>query len=239
MVKNKIFKQSGLSILLMLSIVGLTACRPEYNENYRTVSTEFFKVALHDKDSYAIVYELSDLGKEQEVLGIPSHVEGFPVKQIGMQLLWGRLGISSDYLKKLYIPYTIENTIQNYSIIANLDEVVLIPQHLEYDSAKTVIISQDCYDTLQNNVGAWETQKPANISYYFNYEDAPNSNIFWIDLIRGEDLYIHPEAPVRDGYTFIGWFTDEEVTMQWDGNWPSNTEETIDLFAGWNKNNLE
>jgi len=115
MVKNKIFKQSGLSILLMLSIVGLTACRPEYNENYRTVSTEFFKVALHDKDSYAIVYELSDLGKEQVVLDIPSHVEGLPVKQIGMQLLWGRLGISSDYLKNCI--YLIQLKIRYKTIV--------------------------------------------------------------------------------------------------------------------------
>ena len=43
-----------------------------------------------------------------------------------------------------------------------------------------------------------------------------------------------PKAPVRDGYTFAGWFTDPETTEQYDFNTPVTKRFT--LYAKWTEN---
>ena len=40
-----------------------------------------------------------------------------------------------------------------------------------------------------------------------------------------------PDAPVRDGYRFDGWFTDPECTEAYD--WSLKVTEPITLYAGW------
>ena len=42
-----------------------------------------------------------------------------------------------------------------------------------------------------------------------------------------------PEDPVRDGYSFIGWFTDVDCTVEYD--WSSNVTSPVTLYAGWSK----
>lgn len=40
-----------------------------------------------------------------------------------------------------------------------------------------------------------------------------------------------PEGPVRDGYTFNGWFTDKKCTQEHD--WNAGITEPTTLYAGW------
>ena len=41
-----------------------------------------------------------------------------------------------------------------------------------------------------------------------------------------------PESPVRDGYLFLGWFQDPELTQPWDMD-EDTVLEDMTLYAGW------
>ena len=56
----------------------------------------------------------------------------------------------------------------------------------------------------------------ANLSYMYNYEDAPHEGTYWIDDYDGTTIKFIPPEPVRKGYTFEGWYKDEECTEKWD-----------------------
>lgn len=43
-----------------------------------------------------------------------------------------------------------------------------------------------------------------------------------------------PENPVRDGYTFVGWYTDKELTTKFD--FSAKIASSITLYAKWEKN---
>ena len=50
----------------------------------------------------------------------------------------------------------------------------------------------------------------------------------------GERLEV-PEAPSREGYTFIGWFKDPACDIKWDVE-TDTVESDMNLYAGWQKN---
>ena len=53
----------------------------------------------------------------------------------------------------------------------------------------------------------------------------------------GEGGYaIEPTAPEREGYTFTGWYSDEDLTQQWDFDADVIVKD-ITLYAGWKNNN--
>ena len=45
-----------------------------------------------------------------------------------------------------------------------------------------------------------------------------------------------PAAPVRDGFTFTGWYSDENLTQQWNFATDVIAKDTT-LYAGWKNNN--
>jgi len=57
----------------------------------------------------------------------------------------------------------------------------------------------------------------ANTSYLFNYEDAPNGGYFFTnDFERGGKIENAPYEPLRNGYTFGGWYKEAECENKWD-----------------------
>ncbi|MBQ7339903.1 MAG: InlB B-repeat-containing protein [Clostridia bacterium] len=57
----------------------------------------------------------------------------------------------------------------------------------------------------------------ANTTYYFNYEESPNEDIFFInDFERGEKIENTPYEPTREGYKFKGWYKEPECVNAWN-----------------------
>ena len=54
-----------------------------------------------------------------------------------------------------------------------------------------------------------------------------------VQLVRDGALVQIPEAPEHDGYTFLGWFTDENCTEKYSFAAPVTADLT--LYAGWEK----
>ncbi len=57
----------------------------------------------------------------------------------------------------------------------------------------------------------------ANVSYYYNYEDAENYGYYWADdCDYGGKIEFIPEEPEREGYEFGGWYKEADCINEWD-----------------------
>ena len=57
----------------------------------------------------------------------------------------------------------------------------------------------------------------SNTSYLFNYEDAPNEGYFFInEFEHGGKIENTPYEPIREGYTFGGWYKESACTNEWN-----------------------
>ncbi len=90
--------------------------------------------------------------------------------------------------------------------------------------------------------------KKANTSYLFNYEEAPNDGYFFInDFEYGKKIENTPYEPMREGYTFGGWYKEAECKNEWNFDEDKLPEAEYDeegnvefvetkLYAKWIKN---
>jgi len=62
----------------------------------------------------------------------------------------------------------------------------------------------------------WFHNNFANLQYNYNYEDSPNSGVYWLDDYDDELISYIPINPEREGFIFLGWYTDAECTNEWD-----------------------
>jgi uncharacterized repeat protein (TIGR02543 family) len=223
-----------LAMLVLVSVLTLSACGEgydPYNDPNRPVVISddgYFYIRLDKSNQTAIALGLTDIGKEQQVLAVPSVVQGFVVVYIGViipGLLWGGdtyLPLESEQLQKLYMPHAIWNYgSRNFST-----------PNLRY------AISMDCdHSFIRSYARDFDEEEirgiEPNIKYYYNYDESPNEDLYWRDYVVEDGLYLAPEIPVRDGYIFGGWYTDNDCTQEWDNVLPTTPEELVELYARW------
>ena len=85
----------------------------------------------------------------------------------------------------------------------------------------------------------WRYNAPATerhtVTFDLNYEGAPTPESKSVD---DEALITEPEAPVRDGYRFTGWYREAACTTPFDFESDRITEDTT-LYAGWTGSNIK
>ena len=89
----------------------------------------------------------------------------------------------------------------------------------------------------------------SNTTFLFNYSYSPNEDVFFIDNYEyGNLIEDTPYYPLREGYTFTGWYKEPECKNKW--NFEADTLPTVEydeegnpteyietkLYAGWQKN---
>lgn len=92
-------------------------------------------------------------------------------------------------------------------------------------------------------------QNVPHLCYDYNYSDSPNNGIYWVDNYDyGDYVEYIPDNPLREGYTFGGWYKDAECKTKWDFEKDKLPEATYDedgyvtdfvetkLYAKWIKN---
>jgi uncharacterized repeat protein (TIGR02543 family) len=253
LIKNK-FGILLIAILLLFSIFKLRCCRseceeydPEKDEHATIIETDYFKIQLYEVTGDARVYDLTELGKQQEILVVPEYVGGFPVTLIGFIDPKG-YGIRSDNLKKVYIPHTIYSHLYmglplGPESIKCKDEVVFLTAEkinlggLERNGTRIIMMpdafARSTQGLLEEFVESLVYSSP-NIIYHYNYDpEPPNQDIYWLDLILEDSLFLEPDAPKRWGYIFTDWYIDQECTEKWDGVKPTESDKIIELYAGW------
>ncbi|MDR1138413.1 MAG: InlB B-repeat-containing protein [Clostridiales bacterium] len=222
-----------LAMLVLVSILTLSACKryDPYNDPNRPVVISddgYFYIRLNKSNQTAIALGLTDIGKEQQVLVVPSVVQGFVVNEIGLVrqngVMWGvsmYFPLESEQLQKLYMPHTIWNYDDRvFSTTPNLNYVISMRWELSF---------------IRSYLGGSYTSlgMQPNIKYYYNYDESPNEDLYWRDYVVESGLYLDPDTSTRDGYIFGGWYTDSDCTQEWDNVLPTTPEELVELYARW------
>ena len=71
-----------------------------------------------------------------------------------------------------------------------------------------------------------------NAGFTIQFNTNGGSGISSVKAMHSETLQLD-ETPVKEGYLFTGWYTDEACTNRWQENSPIETSMT--LYAGWQK----
>ena len=232
-------------ILSTVCTVGMMACVNKID----TFTTDYFVCMYNGDKTEVTILELTDLGKEQEVLVIPGAINGRMVSILGGTLsgliYQKNYDVISENLKKVYV---YDNTAtasccRGLLQINPIVEVVILsfnlidrnPTILWYaDDDRNIYLSRYLYETdyfrsmeLEHNLNHI---KVANIEFYINKND---KEPYFVDNYNEEELYILPEKPKKSGYKFLGW-VDEKDNLR-DGTYPQSQEEQLNLYAKWTK----
>ena len=132
-------------------------------------------------------------------------------------------------LKRVYFPWSA-HSLDYKSITGEVyhrfpkDATVVFTACYDIIDASKIVVPLASYKQYEKTgLFGWKHYSgeaiPANISYLFNYPDAPNRNYFLVDLVESTGrLRRPPYEPERNGYVFGGWYKDAECTELWDFN---------------------
>ena len=203
-------------VLSIMFLLIFTMCLGGCNyEPIKYYEDEYFTYVdrVYAEEEWIYLTGFTKRGLEQEILIIPSEFNGKKVI-IGTTYIVGSLVIfSSEHLKKIYL----EEELTSYGSLApyNYDTKII---HLSGNKNIPVTPSDG---KIYVNREAYERSPlskvyPANVSYKWNYEEAPNSGYYWIDDYYNEIISYIPTDPTREGYIFDGWYKEPECINKWD-----------------------
>ena len=253
----KSFMKKIISIFLtaIMCLSVFTGCGNGCGIGLRLYENDIFIYTVGYDSNKVSILGLTDKGREQEYLIVPEKIEGKEVFALScdgydekkIEEKFGDKkysGLRSDNIKKMFVVPTVIVKYGAFFQYANDSiEVFYISNGVQLQENAHHYIY---YYTKDNEmVGAGRV---ANISYYYNYEQAPNNGYYWIDNYNyGEKITYIPEQPSRDGYTFEGWYKEEECINRWNFAIDNLPSEQLDhdgnvvyqetkLYAKWIKN---
>lgn len=83
--------------------------------------------------------------------------------------------------------------------------------------------------------GGWDIEYVIeSLEYKITFEPN-NGSVSYLVTVEEKTLIPRPTVPTREGYTFIGWYTDADCTFGWnfDTDYPTSN---MTLYAGWQEN---
>ncbi len=237
---------------------------------YEDFESGNFKYRLYSEtpNSADVAFFSQDfLDAGEKIAIIPPYVDKKIVNGIGVQIYIGTSRLYSQTVETLYVPYTINYAKDSCIQINSLKKMVIssnqLIKYLVENKPKFLIHANDntkyyvssfAYenenlDKLTNE--QWKNYNiiQANTSFMFNYENSPNDDYFFLDNYEyGKKINNTPYTPIRDAYTFNGWYKERECINAWnfetdtlpkalkDENDVEIYQETK-LFAKWVQNN--
>ncbi|MBP5194246.1 MAG: InlB B-repeat-containing protein [Clostridia bacterium] len=200
-------------------------------------------------------------GIESEVIDIPQKLDGKPVRYIGYQYRTSFAGrqyhLHSDNLKKMYISENVSSiyTEAFYALRENGEEPVFDvmlcavknPSDLFYYSHGIIFyLYRHVYEDMReeflakypDRIEDFESKyHRANVTFKNNYSDEVNGGYYRLDNVAPGETVPMPPAPERDGYAFIGWYTEAECVNAWNFDVSPELSEDSDfiLYACWHK----
>lgn len=227
-------KNACIILVLFLIMTTFIGC---WKDNKKESGDFIYDIIYYNEKDVPVVKEkgirscvrilaLSEVGKEKEIIVFPEYIERIKVEELGNTIPWvGTQGIiKSSKLKKIFFPYGISisnDAIQNSE---NLYGVFMLRHDSpEYYIATGLSIFVTSYYHTNNDItniyrsDGYSNYYFSNVSYFYNYEQSPNDGYYWIDNYNygGKITYI-PEQPSRDGYTFDGWYKEDECINRWN-----------------------
>ena len=185
---------------------------------------------------------MTEKGTKLKNIVIPLEIDGKPVKAYNGSAI-------APNVRKIIVTYNCA-TINSFggivpgSLFVNGFPPNLKVLYVSCEYRRGMIMEPDFYiatealESYQENIPNPTVYTFANMQYMYNYDEAPNKGVFFIDdLDVGETLEVIPETPKREGYTFVGWYAEAECVngISLDG-YVKDDEEIVYLYAGWREN---
>ncbi|MBQ9710571.1 MAG: InlB B-repeat-containing protein [Clostridia bacterium] len=234
------------------------SCSPHY-ANPRTHVHGDWEVIYESKTTCKI-YDLSEQGKELEVVVIPTEIAGRKV--VGFHTYTSKTHnfchhITSENMKKVYFTNYIPCDDTLFGDREGLWVFILFAEEKEdpifsqYNTGllsfpPPLIVKNTITDYYEGQNIDWyeDILLPASVSYYYNYDNAPNQGYYWLDDgYINETIKHRPKDPTREGYEFTGWYKEPECVNEWDFDtdivfWVNNEKDSrvfyeTALYAGW------
>lgn len=217
--------------LLLILTISLSGCQ---NDSLKECGD--FK--YHLRDNLAYVYELTEKGKEKEIIILPSELDNYKTAlgyKKGM-LNPAEIILQSEKLETIYINSEImSKTYSDNAVYAKISRnenmTIFLPysnQHLQQVEQPyfNIYYSNEYSQFEINNIKSYNG-KIANVSYYYNY-DKDGYKTYYIDDVDGETLKNIPPLPIREGYQFDGWYKEAECINKWDFSKDLISKKTFD-----------
>ena len=210
--------------LMFLLAFGLGGCfgstLTHPNEYYGVREVGDFLVDFDSNDTCA-VRGTTEQGNGKRFLVIPQQIEGSPVKIFGYQdfLDLEKPMIESEVLEKLFVE---SDEMRFWYSTDELEcpafkKIVCLKECAHRSKIRNILIYFPRYTCEKYNSENLLQLNPANVSYYYNYEDAENDGYYWVDdCDYGGKIEFIPEDPKREGYEFGGWYKEAECINKWD-----------------------
>ena len=224
----------------------------------RVYESEYFIYTVDYKNEEISILGLTDKGREQEYLVVPEKIDGKDVVELTyddykageIEKKFGDKkysGVQSDDIKKMFVVPTVAvKSGRFFQYVKDCIEVFYVSNEVRLqDNLQHYTYYYTNYNVEYNRRSEGIA---ANISYYYNYEQAPNDGYYWIDNCGygGKIEYI-PPIPERDGYAFDGWYKESECVNIWGFEADALPESQVDdkgqeiyqetkLYAKWIKN---
>ena len=224
-----------MSVMIALSLCGCTHQKEdgEYYMGFKIREDVDFRYLLFDDacptcksvdHPHVAIWDLTETGKEKEILIIPKTINGYEVRHLGVESfpIWVTYqlgGIDSEKVKRIYVSKSVEcfayvsffhhfNSCEDgkyRSVTPNLERVIF--NYINDDGTYG-----GGYITSDDRLDAAKIIERENVSYWIG-EEKP----YWIDDFEyGEKITYIPEEPKRDGFEFVGWFKEEDCLNEWN-----------------------
>ena len=226
-------------LLTIISLGLLSGCKwgradiPEYESgNY-----VYIVKANKDGTKEAYITGFTETGAEQEVLVYPKELDGIPVYGLGydrQKLVGDNIvgNLKSEKLKKMFFPVLPKCETRSEALDGLYEITYGIYWNLEDDNPNLRVRgfkgSIYGYNLIAEKHRIWSQEiSIANVSYMYNFGDAPNMGYYWVDNYDESCITFYPPEPERDGYTFDGWYKDSECIEPWDFNTDKTGEDIV------------
>ena len=73
-----------------------------------------------------------------------------------------------------------------------------------------------------------------NPGFSVTFESRGGTDVEYVDGIAYDGLIPAPEAPTREGYSFTGWYLEQDCLTLWDME-NDRVHQDMTLYAGWEK----
>lgn len=198
-----------------------------------------YRIRYYDDTEYAVIYDLTDEGMQQEVLFVPQTLDGRPVREISSKKgFWsdGMVMFSSDKLQRLYFTKCIPTTM-SFGNCPSFQGVFVLDFNTK-DLSRMDFYNCDAFifpEYYEQNKGFFNNFYSANVVYYLTPDEQDG---YWLDKVTaGKHIVYLPYNPERTGYEFDGWYAEPQCVNKWDfdnDTMPSlGKNEVLKLYAKW------
>ena len=263
--KNSFFILTGVFLVLAFSLTGVNVYSLSKRNAFKDPIEYFDPKEIGDfiyaggKNIYnneVYIIGLSKTGKKKNTIIFPEILKNYHVRSLGAYISSEfTSGVIEINAKNVYYPnYYYENQTLKIKYGSNVDNVFITSKEIKVyidslvGSHRTFYLSTKEYQkTIDSGVNYYKYYtdrfKIANVEYY---KDKTDEYPFFIDDVDGTKIKNKAPTPYLEGYEFVDWYKDENLTEKWgfendivpekqyeeDG---IHLLQTTKLYAKWNK----